>query len=211
MKKLLVVGVLVLFLGLAIAPSINAIQLDAIENQIKTEYEELPLNDERVDIFLPDVHLYYHASKLRYAEVEFNESGKVFDVNVSEISNDNISFWLYQKVHFHVKNQLIRTGISWTSTLKKNNIVVGGVGRMAYGERSNNWTIIMEHGWSIEPTPIGNLTIETGITGVPPWLPFLMYFHFILDSNYLWDEGWHFIPWIEIFGGIATYQLNIHV
>ena len=211
MKKLLAVGVIVLFLGVAIAPSINAIQLDAIENQIKTEYEELPLNDERVDIFLPDAHLYYHALKLRYAEVEFNESGTVIDVNLSGISSDNISLFFFQKVHFHVKNQLIRTGISWSSAIKKNNIVIGGVGMTAYGGRYNNWTQNMSYGWGWDTTPIGNYTFEIGIVGVPPWLPLLMYFHFLLDTAYLWDEGWHFIPWIEIFGGIATYQLNIHV
>jgi len=53
MKKLLVVGVIVLFLGLACAPSINALQLDVIENKIKKEYEELLLNND-INFVIPD-------------------------------------------------------------------------------------------------------------------------------------------------------------
>ena len=53
------------------------------------------------------------------------------------------------------------------------------------------------------------LLINVGLVGVPPWLPFLHWLHFAFDLGYL--IGNHPIPLLKIFGGIATYQANIHI
>ena len=51
-KKILMGSMLVLTL-LLLMPSIPAIHINAIENQIKTEYEELPLNND-INFKIPD-------------------------------------------------------------------------------------------------------------------------------------------------------------
>ena len=67
MNKKIFIGSIIAVVMLVLVPIVPAVQLNTIENEIKTEYEELPLSDV-VDFDLPDKFplLYYLVLAIGY-------------------------------------------------------------------------------------------------------------------------------------------------
>lgn len=178
---------------------------------IKSTEDVEPLDDRpKINVTLPDAHLYYHALKFRYADVEFNDTEKVVDINLSGITSDVVLLGFIQKVYLHVQNQIIPTWITWSCFLTNDEDYFSAMALGTVVGKIDNWQINVTNRWNNwNVSHLGILLINVGFVGVPPWLPFLHWLHFAFDLGYL--IGNHPIPLLKIFGGIATYQANIHI
>ena len=202
LKKCLVVGIICILMLVTI-PSTPCIE-------IKSTEDVEPLGDRpKINVTLPDAHLYYHELKFRYADVEFNDTGTVIDINLSGIPSDEVSLGFLQKVYLHVQNQIIPTWVVWSSVIIYDDDDIRSVSSRALksGER-DNWQANGTHRWEVwNVLNPSNISITIAIVGVPPWLPFLRGFH-------VWSSMFYLIgiplPFVKIYGGIATYQANIH-
>lgn len=201
-RKSIVLGSIVLLM-LVSFPTTNCSIFKSIE-------DVEPLDDRpKINVTLPDAHLYYNALKFRYADIEFNDTETIIDINLSGITSDEVLLGFEQKVYLHIQKQIIPTWIIWSSYLTHDDDNIGG---MAFGTVVgiiDNWQINATHKWhNWNVSHQGILLINVGLTGIPPWLPIMHWFHFIFDLGYL--MGSHPIPLLKLFGGIATYQANIH-
>ncbi len=169
-----------------------------------------PLDDRpEINVTLPDAHLYYHALKFRYADVEFNDTETVIDINLSGITSEYVKLGFIQKVYLHVQNQIIPIWAIWSCFLTNDDGYREAMA-LAYGVGLiHNWQVNMTNKWNNwNVSHEGILLINIGLVGAPPWLPLLHWPHIAFDLGYL--MGNHPIPLLKLFGGIATYQANIH-
>jgi hypothetical protein len=104
-KENVCILIVMLFVSSAIFPITNAFEINTnIENNKKE-----PLLNERAQVWvsIPDVHIYSEKLFLNWGSVEFNEPGKVIDVDLSEINGDKFDLGISQNVICHFKNQFI--------------------------------------------------------------------------------------------------------
>jgi hypothetical protein len=201
-RKSIVLGSIVLLL-LVSFPTTTCIVIKSKENVE-------PLDDRpEINVTLPDAHLYYQTLKFRYADVEFNDTETVIDINLSGITSDEVYLGFIQKVYLHVQNQIKPVWAIWSCFLtdddEYNEAMAHAAGIFAY----HNWQINMTNKWNNwNVSHEGILLINIGLVGSPPWLPFRHLIHFFTDLGYL--MGNHPIPLLKIFGGTATYRANIH-
>jgi hypothetical protein len=204
-KKGIIIGFMVILL-LSSYPTITC-------TVIKSAEDTEPLNDiPKINVTLPDVHLYSNESKFRYADVEFNDNGTVIDINISNISSDAIKLGFYQNTYLHVNNQIISNWIVTYTAIYKNDTLLINVESNGKIESSNDWHFNktnMLFIWNISKWGLGEFSIKVIIVGVPPWLPFLHWLHLFFDLPDL--LGYFPLPNVEIKGGTVNYQANIHI
>jgi len=201
LKKCLAVGIICILMLVTI-PSTPCTEIKSTENVE-------PLGDRpKINVTLPDAHLYYHELKFRYADVEFNDTGIVIDINLSGIPSDEVLLGFLQKVYLHIQNQIIPTWVVWSCAINYDDPRSVSSGALRIGE-IDNWQVNMTHRWTVwNVLNPSNISIDIAIVGVPPWLPFLSRFHAWSSMFYL--IGINPLPFVKIYGGIATYQANIH-
>lgn len=195
---LLVCMVLILLL-------LSASTTGGLINSIKNEpLEDIPTKN----VILPDAHLYYDALKILYANVEFDDPGAVIDVNLSNITSEEVNLRCTQKVYVHVENQLIFSRIVWSSIITLNDEYLAGVGTSATVWELNDWQINRSLGYlTWNRSNSANISIIIALTGIPPWLPFLHWIHVWVDVLYLMGES---IPISKYFSETVIYYAHIH-
>ena len=204
-KKCIAVCIICILMLMTI-PSVPSIEIKSTKNVE-------PLHDfPEINVTLPDAHVYSNVSKFRYADVEFNDTETVIDINISDALYGQIRLCIYQNQYLHVQNQLIPNWYYTYTAIYKNDDFLGSTESNGKFKLSSDWhwnksncrfvLNVSRHGF-------GEYLIRVIIVSLPPWLPFLNWLHLYYDLPDL--LGYHPFPNVEIKGGTATYQANIHV
>ena len=177
---------------------------------VNTTDDIQPLDDwPKINVTLPDAHLHYHALKFRYADVEFNDTETIIDINLSGITSEYVYLGFIQKVYLHVQYQIKPVWAIWSCFLTNDDGYREAMAQASGVNAFHNWQVNMTNKWNNwNVSHEGILLINIGLVGAPPWLPLLHWLHIAFDLGYL--MGNHPIPLLKIFGGIATYQAYIH-
>jgi len=218
LKKGFTIGIVILFLGTSVSSLVLADEKTSYSTRInpliKPSMKLETLDDlPTLNFTLPEAHIYYHLLKVRYPKVEINDTEQIIDVNLSGISADRVCLNFKQMVYLHVKLQLKLTWVVSNTGLKDEaNNYVDGYGEAIKLGIFDNWQCEMGlQGirWNTSVHGIYLLTIR--LTGVPPWLGFLVVPHIFLDSIVIYGYPFPSIPLPKIFGKEVKYQVNIHV
>lgn len=204
MKKCIAVCIICILMLMTIS-SISSREIKSIKNAESSN--EVP----EINITLPDAHVYSNVSKFRYADVEFNNTETVFDINISDVPSDRIKLRFYQNHYLHVQNQLISNWYYTYTELSKNDDFLETIESNRKFKLSSNWHENYTNGVfdvNVSRYGFGEYSIKVIIVCLPPWLPFLNWLHLIFDVPDL--LGYYPFPNVEIKGGTATYQVNIH-
>ena len=103
------------------------------------------------------------------------------------------------------------------TAIYKNDDILGSIESNGKFKLSSDWHCNKTNGrfdLNVSRYGFGEYLIEVIIVSLPPWLPFLNRLHMIYSLLFDADLpdliGYFPFPNVEIKGGTATYQLNIH-
>jgi len=200
-KKSIVLGTIVIFIIASMPTTLS-------ESNKSTQENEL-LADEIIKyVDIPDAHIYYTPSKIRYPEVEFEEPGAIIDVNLSGIQSDEIVIILNLTVQYHTDKPIRNACLVWVISL-------GEKGDYGYGtifsERRlngylNDTTPFPHRGFPFPTNFSATIPIYMYLTGLPIWFHRLQRFHNFFDTLRLFGV----ISSPKIFGAEVTYQMDFH-
>jgi hypothetical protein len=163
-------------------------------------------DEDRVSIYLPDVHIYYHKQFYKWADVEFDNPGATVDVDLSELEiRDIIQF--NQTVYIHpvdeTKYHLIFTQIEYE------NLQQGGIELI---NESRGWKFYQHVNIRLDEIVDDEYyPMSIYLMGVPHFmrLPFLFYWNFIYHYQWMWKTLFP-MPLVEMYGNSVEYQIHFH-
>jgi hypothetical protein len=201
-NKSIVLGIIVFFIIATMPTTLSKSNKLIQENELLTE-EIIKYVD------IPDAHIYYTSSKIRYPEVEFEEPGAIIDINLSGVPSDEVNIILNLTVHYHTDIPIRNACLVWVISIGEKG-EYGGYGTIFSERRLNgylNYTIPFPHGGF--PFPInfsGTIPIFMYLTGLPVWIHRLQRIHNFFDTLRLFGV----ISSPKIFGAEVTYQMDFH-
>jgi hypothetical protein len=201
-NKSIVLGIIVFFIIGTMPITLSK------SNKFIQENEQL--TDEIIKyVDIPDAHIYYTQSKIRYPEVEFEEPGAIIDINLSGVPSDEVHIILNLTVHYHTDIPIRNACLVWVISIGEKG-EYGGYGTIFSERRLNgylNSTILFPHGGFPFPTNFsGTIPIFMYLTGLPVWIHRLQRIHNFFDTLRLFGV----ISSPKIFGAEATYQMDFH-
>lgn len=198
-NKSIVLGIIVFFIIASMPTTLSESKKSMQENELLTD--EIT---KYVDI--PDAHIYYTLSKIRYPEVEFEEPGAIIDVNLSGIPSDIVYINLNLTVHIHTEKQFGAGSFICV-------ISTGEKCEYGYG----TWFLRKPlDGYFNDTRPFGGFPVPTNFsatipvhiyfTGLPVWFHRLYHFNQFFDTL----RAYGVITFQKIFGAELTYQMDFH-
>ena len=162
--------------------------------------------ENRVTIYLPDAHIYFHKQLYKWADVEFDDPGATVDVDLSELEiRDIIQF--NQTVYIHPFNEtkyhLIFTQINY-EYLKQ-----GGI---EFINESRGWKFYQHVNIRLEEIVEDEYYPMTMyLMGIPHLmrLPFLIYWQVIYFRQWTWKNLFP-MPLFEKRGSSVEYQIHLY-
>jgi hypothetical protein len=201
-NKSIVLGTIVFFIIASMPTTLS-------ESNKLIQEDEL-LTDEIIKyVDIPDAHIYYKPSKIRYPEVEFEEPGAIIDVNLSGIQSDEVVIILNLTAHYHTEKLFRSACLVWVISIGEKG-EYGGYGSIFSERRLNgyvNVTLPFPHGGFPFPTNFsGTIPVFMYLTGLPVWIHGLKRLHSFFDELRLFG----IISSPKIFGAEVTYQMDFH-
>jgi hypothetical protein len=204
-KELIVICICMLFITTTLFSVANA---NIIKTTIENERDVTTLGDRpKIEIFLPDVHVYVSASLVVWGVVDFDEPGAIIDVDLSDIEADEVSIKFSYKIIYHTEfrifpatiiSSIIRPDV-WASSSYE------GIGLF------DNRVDTVSHGYCVfNKVEDETYPLNIVVTGVPILYRRAVFVYYNLILN-VFPELFD-IPTAleEAYGGIAEYQLHVH-
>ena len=201
-NKSIVLGTVIFFLIASIPTTLSESNKSIQENQLVTD--EIT---KYVDI--PDAHIYYTPSIIRYPAVEFEEPGTIIDVNLSGIQSDEVVIILNLTVHYHTEKLFRSACLVWVISIGEKG-EYGGYGTI-FSERRlivylNDTTPFPHGGFQLPTNFSGTIPVFMYLTGLPVWIHRIQRLHSFFDELRLFGV----ISSPKIFGAEVTYQMDFH-
>jgi hypothetical protein len=205
-KEIIRILIVMLLITTAFVPISNAIHLNTkIE---KEDTEITAIDGPKMEISLPDVHVYFPESRFEWATVEFDEPGAVIDIDLSEIEEDEVKIIFTQKIICHVQKQLLpATVISSISRPQKS-----ASSSFEYVGSVNDWITIARHGYfTVDKVEDETYPLVVAVTGVPMFLRWAVFVYYMIMMNFFLDLMFDIPSELEkIYGEVTEYQLHVH-
>ena len=197
--KTKLVGILIfmLFIASALFPITNALNFNI---DIKENITE-SISDERDKIWvsIPDVHIYSDKLFFSWGNVEFEEPGKVIDVDISELEGDKFNLGISQNVICHFKNKFVPLILIYT--------IEGWIMSSAPYWADINTQHNMTSAYLLIDNKNFVYPIDIWVTGAPfflvGYLSFYWFLHMIRPELPMWPSDFE----VE-YGTTTQYQLN---
>jgi hypothetical protein len=203
-KKIVGIFVCMLFIVTALFPIVDAV---GIEKTLNNEKNVICFDDEpKIQISLPDVHVYFPLSRFKWGSIEFDDPGAVIDVDLSEIEAERVLLRFTQKIICHVQKQLFPAMI--ISSISRPEISASST--FQYIGSASNWEAVAHHGYyDFDKVEDETYPLIVAMTGVPLFLKWAVQVYYWLM---MFSDLMNGIPseLEKIYGGVTEYQLNVH-
>ena len=162
--------------------------------------------ENRVTIYLPDAHIYFHKQLIKWADVEFDDPGATVDVDLSDLEiRDIIQFNQTVYIHpaYESKQHLIFTQIHYEY------LTQGGIELI---NKDRGWKFYQHVNIRLEEIVENEYYPMTlYLIGVSHFmkLPFLFYWQVIYFRQWRWKNFFP-MPLVEKRGNSVEYQIHLH-
>ena len=172
-----------LLITTAFVPISNAIHL---KTKIEREDTEITANKgPKMQISLPDVHVYFPESRFEWGTVEFDEPGTVIDIDLSEIEEDEVRIIFSQKIICHVQKQLL-PALVITSISRPEKSASSS---FDYIGPANDWEATSSQGYfTVDKVEDETYPLVVAVTGVPLFLKWAVYVYYMIMMNFFIDN-----------------------
>lgn len=200
-KEIIGLFICMLFFSIALFPIVNGIHINTNKKNVINTADE-----PKIQISLPDVHVYFPESRLQWGTVEFDEPGAIIDVDLSEIEENEVKLIFTQKIICHVEKQLF-PALVITSISRPD---ISASSSFEYIGPAYNWETMASHGYfRVQKAEDETYPLIVAVTGVPLLLKWAVYIYFWIAffSDLMFD-----IPseLEKVYGTITEYQLHVH-
>jgi hypothetical protein len=204
-KEHVTVLILILFISTAFFPLCCAQRSNTksrIENTVLNKVDR-----PKIEVFLPDVHVYYLISPVEWGIIEFDEPGAIVDVDLSDFEEDEILIKFTQNIVCHMEMRILPAFV--ISSIVINEEWAGST--FEFVRLFENWKDSVSHAYYLINRAEDDIyPIKVAITGVPALYGRFVNIYYSLLMNIfpkLFD-----IPSSleESYGKITEYQLHVH-
>jgi hypothetical protein len=210
MKKLLVVGVILLFLGSSIPVYANSIEQNK-PNLVPSLFVQAE-NYSNVNYSLGSVNINYGSARWKWGVVEFENMTTEFDLNYSALGNDTIIVGLNYTLHFQVpENTRVSRYISSFEFFYKGKPFFWTKTRGMISSNYKNWTrqefdgnLYLSKGLYSNTDIFGIMTV----TGLPLGLSYLL--RHIGEGYGCSVDGLFYGLFEQKYGTIFTFTIHVH-
>lgn len=205
-KEIIRILIVMLLITTAFVPISNAIHLNTkIENE---DTEITAMNGPKMEISLPDVHVYFPESRFEWGTVEFDEPGAVIDIDLSEIEENEVKILFCQRIICHVQKQLLPAMvISSISRPEKS-----ASSSFNYIGSVSDWITTAKNGYfDIKKVEDETYPLVVAVTGVPLFLKWAVYIYYVIMETFFIDLMFDIPSELEkVYGAVTEYQLHVH-